>query len=146
MTAKSKVSQEYLNLIHRFPLRPIRDRRTLKEASILFSELGMKGLNLRSEEEDYLMVLGNLIRQYEVAHSVLLKKSISPQRALKSLMEDNGLSQSELARKIGTQQSIISEFLSGRRGLSKEVALSLSQFFCVKPEFFMQSRKSTKVS
>jgi predicted transcriptional regulator len=40
-------------------------------------------------------------------------------RALESLMEDNNLRQSELARRLEAPQLAISEFLSGKRGLSK---------------------------
>lgn len=145
MTKKKIVPENYLKLIHRFPLRPITDEKTLSEASELFSELGMRGTKLTRDEEDYLSVLGGLIREYEVAHSVYLKKTISPRRALESLMESNGISQSELARQIGTQQSIISEILSGKRSFSSEVILSLSQRFCVRPELFMQKKRTKRV-
>jgi HTH-type transcriptional regulator/antitoxin HigA len=62
---------------------------------------------------------------------------MTPQRALESLMEDNKLSQSELARRLETPQSLISEFLSGKRGMSKALVLKLSGYFKVSPELFL---------
>jgi HTH-type transcriptional regulator / antitoxin HigA len=59
------ISEEYLDLSNRFPLRPIRDERTLDAASDIFSELVMKGENRSTDENDYIDVLGTLIREYE---------------------------------------------------------------------------------
>lgn len=136
--------EEYLKLIHRFPLRPIVDEATADEASDLFGEIGMKGLKLTEEEQHYLEILGALLKEYESKH--LPKKRISPRRILKSFMEDHELSQSELARQIGTQQSVISEILSGKRGFSKEIILELSQRFCVRPDCFMQKKRTKRVA
>jgi len=57
-------------------------------------------------------------------------------------MEDNQLSQSELAMKLEAQQSVISEFLSGKRGLSKALVLKLADYFKVSPELFLPHKTS----
>jgi HTH-type transcriptional regulator/antitoxin HigA len=62
---------------------------------------------------------------------------MTPQRALESLMEDNNLSQSELARRLEAPQSVISEFLSGKRGLSRKLVIKLADHFKVSPELFL---------
>jgi HTH-type transcriptional regulator / antitoxin HigA len=130
------IGKQYLALIKRFPLRPIRDEDTLDLASDIFSELVMKAESRTSDETDYLAVLGKLIREYEEAHKAAVKR-MTPQRALESLMEDNKLSQAELARQLEAPQSVISEFLSGKRGLSKNLVLKLSDYFKVTPELFL---------
>ncbi len=140
MTSRRKIADEFLKLIHRFPLRPITDEKTAFEASDFYSELLMKGDDLTQVEDDYLAILGALMREYESEHSILRTKPNSPRRILKSFMKDHELSQSELARQIGTQQSVISEILSGKRSFSKEVILGLSQRFCVRPELFMRKK------
>ncbi|MBI4533620.1 MAG: helix-turn-helix domain-containing protein [Candidatus Melainabacteria bacterium] len=132
------ISKEYLALIKRFPLRPIRDEEILDLASNLFSELVMKAENRTPDESDYLSILGKLIREYEDAHKAM-PPHMTPQRALESLMEDNGLSQSELARQLEAPQSVISEFLAGKRGLSKTLVLKLADYFRVSPELFLSA-------
>lgn len=136
------ISEEYLALIKRFPLRPIREEDMLDLASDIFSELVMKAERRTSDESDYLAILGKLIREYEEAHKAELAR-MTPQRALESLMEDNRLSQSELARNLEAPQSVISEFLAGKRGLSKTLVLKLADYFKVSPELFLSSSKAS---
>jgi HTH-type transcriptional regulator / antitoxin HigA len=132
-------SKEYLALIKRFPLRPIRDEQMLDLASDLFSELVLRAVSRTPDESDYLIILGKLIREYEDTHKAM-PPQMTPQRALESLMEDNNLSQSELARRLEVPQSVISEFLSGKRGLSKKLMLKLSDYFKVSPELFLHAQ------
>lgn len=139
MKSMTRVSKEYLSLIKRFPLRPILDEQTLDAASEIFGELVEKAQSRTTGENDYLSVLGKLIREYEEAHQYALARRMTPRRALKSLMEDNQLSQSELARRLEVPQSVISEFLAGKRGLSKGAIVKLSNYFKVSPEMFMVS-------
>jgi HTH-type transcriptional regulator/antitoxin HigA len=132
-------SKEYLVLIKRFPLRPIRDEQMLDLASDLFSELVLRAESRTPDESDYLSILGKLIREYEDTHKAM-PPQMTPKRALESLMEDNNLSQSELARRLEVPQSVISEFLSGKRGLSKKLMLKLSDYFKVSPELFLHAQ------
>lgn len=137
MSRTIKASDKYLALIKRFPLRPIRDEETLDIASDIFSELVMKSENRTLDESDYLDILGKIIRDYEDTHRTLLAPPMTPQRALESLMEDNQLSQSELARRLKAPQSVFSEFLAGKRGLSKAIVMRLANYFKVSPELFL---------
>ncbi len=132
-------SKEYLALIKRFPLRPIRDDQTLDLASDLFSELVLRAVSRTPDESDYLSILGKLIREYDDTHKAM-PPQMTPQRALESLMEDNALTQSELARQLEAPQSVISEFLAGKRGLSKALLLKLADHFKVSPELFLSSQ------
>jgi HTH-type transcriptional regulator/antitoxin HigA len=136
MTSTIHASKEYLTLIKRFPLRPIRDEEMLDAASEIFSQLVIKAENRSPDENDYVAILGKLIREYEEAHKPQAP-NMTPQRALESLMEDNKLSQSELARQLEAPQSVISEFLTGKRGLSKTLVLRLADRFKVSPELFL---------
>jgi len=133
----TKVSNGYLALIKRFPLRPIRNEESLDAASDIFSELVLKADRKTSDENDYVTVLGRLIREYEEG-SQALAPPMTPQRALESLMEDNQLSQSELARQLEVSQSVISELLGGKRGISKSLVLKLAEYFRVSSELFLK--------
>jgi HTH-type transcriptional regulator/antitoxin HigA len=129
-------------LVKQFPLRPIRTDDELDKASEIFSQLGMKGRNRSQDENDYLDVLEGLIIDYEAKSPAIQSMlagaaSIPPQQILRSIIEENGLSQSELAREIGTHQGHISAFLSGKRALSKLTAVRLAKRFSVSVELFL---------
>ena len=132
-----KATNAYLAHIKRFPLRPIRDEETLDAASDIYSELILKANRRTSDEDDYLTVLGRLIREFEESTFPTAPR-MTPERALASLMEDNKLGQSEIARELQISQSAISEFLSGKRGLSKAIVLKLANRFKVSPELFLK--------
>lgn len=138
MSSAINASKEYLALIKRFPLRPIHDEKILDAASDIFSELVLKAESRTPDESDYLTILGKLIREYEEEHKQPAPH-MTPQRALESLMEDNQLSQSELARKLNAPQSVISEFLAGKRSISKTLVVKLAEYFKVSPELFLSA-------
>jgi HTH-type transcriptional regulator / antitoxin HigA len=136
------MNMKYWKLIKRFPLRPIRTDEELDVASEIFSELGMKGDSLSQDENDYLDILRQQIMDYEakspaIQAMIAEARSIPPQRILQSIIEENGLSQSQLAREIGCHQEHLSAFLSGKRGLSKINAVKLGKRFCVSADLFL---------
>jgi hypothetical protein len=63
-TAVSGPDQAYLNLIRRFPLRPIRTEAELEAASAVIDELPDRD-DLSLTESDFLDVLGDLGEKYE---------------------------------------------------------------------------------
>lgn len=140
MTA-TKLSNEYLALIKRFPLMPIKDKEHLGKAIALMKELTTPSrLSLLTDDEsNYLDVLTDLIAKYEKAHWKRLAKAMTPSEMLQYLLEQSGTSQSELARQTNTQQSHLSEFLAETRNLSKESILKIACFFKVSPELFLGS-------
>jgi len=137
MTKSVRINKYDLTLDKRFPLRPIRSEHMLDQASEIYSDLVLLGKNRTPEEEDYLTVLGNLIREYEQYNLKPLAKRMTPQRALASLMEDNNLSQSELAKRIKVPQSVISEFLAGKRSLSTSLVVKLANYFKLSTDLFL---------
>jgi HTH-type transcriptional regulator / antitoxin HigA len=134
---------KYFKLIKRFPLRPIRSDVELEAAGAMLTELGMKGDDSRTQEEnDYMEVLGNIIMDYEsksprIQAFLAEARSIPPQQILRSILEENGISQTQLAREIGVHQENISAFLKGKRGLSKGTAIKLAKRFSVSTDLFM---------
>ncbi len=129
------IDKDYLSLIKRFPLRRIKNRSELEAAGNIFTELGLKK-HRSNGENDYYDMIGQLIYQYESDH-LPNPKPMSAHEMLLSLMEDNGLTQSELSRQVGCHQSHISDFLSGKRGLSKTTIAKLSARFKLSPSAFL---------
>ena len=115
------MNTKYWKLIKRFPLRPIRTDEELDIASEIFSELGMRSDSLSQDENDYLDILRQQIMDYEakspaIQAMIAEAKAIPPQEILQSILEESGMSQSQLAREIGCHQENISAFLAGKRG------------------------------
>jgi HTH-type transcriptional regulator / antitoxin HigA len=127
-------TKNYQALIARFPLRPIRDEATLDTASELADELAARD-DLTEEESAYLEVLSDQIERYEDQHHEI--PDASPAAVLRYLMEANEMTGAVLATKTGIPKSLISEVLSGSRGLSKARISTLAEFFGVPADSFL---------
>ena len=91
-------------------------------------------------EEDHpmqglLQTLGTLITDFENQHVPI--PSVPPHEALKYLMEEHGLKQSDL-KEIGSQ-GVVSEILSGKRKLNVRQIQYLCQRFHTSPNVFFSS-------
>jgi HTH-type transcriptional regulator/antitoxin HigA len=134
------LEREYLALIERFPLAPIRSRERYEAAVAILKELTVPGRmeSLTPQENDYLDVLSHLISRFEQEHWQPLAKPMTAREALAFLLKESGTTQSELARATGSRQSHISEFLAGKRDLSKENIIKIADFFKVSPLLFLR--------
>jgi HTH-type transcriptional regulator/antitoxin HigA len=66
-TGRRTASDGYLDLVRRFPLRPIRNEKELDRAIAVIDAL-LDREQLTVAEEDYLDVLGDLVEHYEDQH------------------------------------------------------------------------------
>ena len=85
------------------------------------------------EQADYLEVLTKVIADYEEKHFEMSKRS--PQEILKFLVEENGLSGSEMGRILGNR-TLGPALLRGQRSLSKTHIKKLAKHFSVSPALF----------
>jgi HTH-type transcriptional regulator / antitoxin HigA len=138
--ARSK--NTYLQLVRRFPLRPIRTAAEYARAGDILEDLfAGAGSGLTSDESDYADVLGRLVREYDERHSsILLKRAAgrkpTPVDVLKYLLEEHGMNTTSLGSLVGGsgQASLI---LSGKRELSKANIRTLAARFNVSPALFI---------
>lgn len=132
----AKPDRRYLNLVHKFPLRPIRSKRDLNRAMKIAGHLATYDEGaLPRGEQDYLDTLTVLIEDYQRRHSLALPE-VSPLAMLEHLMEQHDMNITELGRVIGSQSNA-SLILSGKRPISKRVMRLLSQHFGVAPGVFL---------
>jgi len=132
-TRPGNVKDRYLELVRRFPLRPIRSDKDLDEAVRMVDSL-LDRRDLAPDEEDYVEVLGDLIRQYEGdAHPM---PPVSDEEMLRHLIEAKGVSQTEVSRATGIADSTISEVLKGKRSLNRKHIGTLARYFNVSPDVF----------
>ena len=131
----ARLDDEYMQLIKLFPLVPIHGETQFAEAVKVMKGLAYHRKRLSQGESDYLIVLSNLIAQYEKQLPRLAPK-MTPAEALAYLMEINGLTQTDLVPLTG-HKSNLSAFLSGKRQLSKLAAVRLAEYFKVSPAVFL---------
>jgi HTH-type transcriptional regulator/antitoxin HigA len=116
---------EYLALVRAFPLLSIRDDEHLDDAMAMIDHLIDKPDRTEAEEA-YLDTLTDLVETYDNAHVDI--PPVTGVEALRYLMEENRLKQSDLAHLFGSR-SIISEVLSGRRRLALAHMERLAEHF-----------------
>jgi HTH-type transcriptional regulator/antitoxin HigA len=124
----------YLELVRRFPLRPLRSDADLDAAIRVVDELIDQDA-LSQPEQDYLDVLSDLVEAYE--DGAVPMKPVNDADMLRFLIENRGLTQVEAAKQAGIAESTVSEILAGRRKLNRTQIEKLARFFHVEPGVFL---------
>ncbi len=133
---KPSTTDGYLNLVQRFPLRPLRNDREHEQAIGMTTDLMRESPPLQQHERDYLGTLALLIKDYEQRRWPRERRRIPPVEMLKHFMEEGSLSVSDIGRIIGSQPAA-SLILAGKRELSKTHIRRLADRFKVSPALFL---------
>lgn len=128
-----KRRDEYLDLVRRFPLRPIRNDAELDDAIRVINSLVDKDA-LSAPEQDYHDVLSDLIEAYEDEHITF--DYPGDDGMLRYLLDLKEVSQADLAKQARIPESTISEILAGKRKLNRKQVGKLATFFGVEPGAF----------
>jgi HTH-type transcriptional regulator / antitoxin HigA len=132
------VTEKYKALIERFPLVPIKNDAHLNEAHEVAQSLMLRAEPVANDEGEYLEVLLDEIGKYEKKHHAINFDEMTPHELLQSFMKDHGMKQVELQAILGMSSSgVISEIVSGKRGLTKEHCVKLGNHFKVTPVVFL---------
>ncbi|MTW22699.1 helix-turn-helix domain-containing protein [Allochromatium palmeri] len=97
---------------------------------VLLDEIGDNEHHPLADVLDY---LADQVAAYEDVHTLIQESE--PKEVLRFLMDQHGLKQEDLAD--CAPQSRISDILSGRRGISKEIAKKLAKRFNVSASVFL---------
>jgi HTH-type transcriptional regulator/antitoxin HigA len=128
-----KTQDRYLQLVQRFPLRPLRTDADLDAAVDVVDDLIDRD-DLTPAEQDYLDVLSDLVEAYE--NEAVPIRTVGDADMLRFLIEQRGITQTELAKQSRIVESTISEVLAGKRKLNRTQIGKLSKFFRVAPGVF----------
>ena len=82
--------------------------------------------------EDEIELLTLLIRTWDNEHR--LAPEMDPVEFVKSVMDDHGLSQNDLAKIAGVSKSYISEILNYKKRMSKNVIRNIAEYFKIQQE------------
>ena len=128
-----KREDRYLELVRRFPLRPIRTNADLDAAVAVVDSL-IDQDELSPPEQDYLDVLGDLIETFE--DEAVPMRSVGDADMLRFLIENKGTTQAAVAKQVRIPESTISEVLAGKRKLNRKQIGKLARYFHVEPGAF----------
>jgi HTH-type transcriptional regulator/antitoxin HigA len=129
-----KTEDRYLDLVRRFPLRPLRTDADL-DAAIGVIDALIDRPELTPPEQDYLDVLSDLVEAYE-AETVPVRL-VGDADLLRFLIEQKSVTQAGAATGAGIAESTISEVLAGKRKLNRTQIAKLARYFHVEAGAFL---------
>ena len=112
--AISALPKSYLALMGEFPLCPIKNGTEYERAAGIIHRLALREGKLDAGEEAYLEVLEEVVERYDRQHSAVHIDDVSPTQSLRVLVEQAGMSVTELGELLGSKGAA-SELLSGKR-------------------------------
>jgi HTH-type transcriptional regulator/antitoxin HigA len=92
---------------------------------------------LSKDQADYLETLVELVEAYEAKHQAIQLSNSTGLESLKHVLNEAGLSGSDLGRLLGVHASMGSKILNGERKLTWEHAKKLAARFAVQLALFM---------
>jgi len=129
-----KGQTRYLELLEKFPLRPIRSEADLDAATEVIHQL-IDQDTLSKAEDDYLDVLTHVVEKYEKIHYPI--EDPPAHEMLAYFMELKELTQAQVSKGAGIAVSTVSELLSGKRKLTRGQIEKLAKFFHTSPAVFL---------
>jgi antitoxin component HigA of HigAB toxin-antitoxin module len=141
-TGLGALPESYLALMSEFPLRPIKNGGEYDRAAAIVHRLALREENLDPGEESYLEVMEGLLERYDRDHFAINIVDVTPTQALKILVEQAGMTITELGELLGSKGAA-SELLSGKRKEpSKSQITKLCDRFKVDAGLFLRRVKS----
>ena len=133
----ARLSDDYLELVKAFPLRPLRKESDHAAALDILRKLAVRqDQQLSTGEKDYLEALTLFVEEYEDSRHRIDLSALKPLDVLKHLIEESGMKSADLARLLGSQPAV-SLVLAGKRELSKAQIRRLARHFHVEPGLFL---------
>jgi HTH-type transcriptional regulator / antitoxin HigA len=135
-TTRFTPTADYLGLVRRFPLRPIRSAVEHRTALTIIDELMARGKNLSDGEGDYIEAITRFIAEWERGNLLESLGHASPRETLLHLMESRGMTPADLGDIIGSR-SAATMLLKGQREMSKAHIRAIAEHFGVSPAVFL---------
>jgi HTH-type transcriptional regulator / antitoxin HigA len=124
------IPETYADLVGLFMPRPLHDDVDYRNALAVLD--AMAGFEMNTDQEDYFEAVATFVEKYEAKHHALDALDLAPVELLRALMDEHGLSESDLGRLLG-DRSLGHRILSGDRELSKAHIRTLAEHFSLDP-------------
>jgi HTH-type transcriptional regulator / antitoxin HigA len=128
----------YLELLINYPPRPIQTQEQCTEVQAQIDRI-LDSENISSAQQEYLNLLGTLVREYEEKHISI--PDLSGVELLKVLMDELEIQAKDLTNIFKTE-SILTDILDGNRPLTIEHIEQLADRFKLSPSIFLSSIKN----
>jgi HTH-type transcriptional regulator/antitoxin HigA len=132
--AFTHLPKTYSGLVALHMPRPIHDKVAYDNAVEIVHALA--GHKLNHDQDDYLAIMAKLVEDYE-NENVPVPKPIKGIEALKFLLEENGLTATDLGDLIGVNRSVAYRILKGARNLTADHIKKLAARFVVSADLFL---------
>jgi HTH-type transcriptional regulator / antitoxin HigA len=129
------LTKRYLALQKQFALKPIQTRKEADAATRIL-DVGFRDSYDDPGEEAYMMVLADLLADYEDEHD-RFESTATGLDVLQHMMEEHELKQGDIAAILGVGQSAVSQILKGTKPITAEHARRLGKRFNLNPGSFL---------
>ena len=124
------IPKTYMELVALLVPRPLHDEVDYRNA---LNVLGaMAGFEMNADQADYFEAIATFVEKYEAEHYAIDAKNLTPVEILRALMDEHGMSESDLGRLLG-DRSLGHRILTGERELSKAHIRTLADHFALNP-------------
>ena len=134
MQAPHEIPATYAELASQWIPRPLRDEADYENALAILDT--MAGFDMNADQADYFDAVSTFVERYEGEHHAIDSQNLSPVELLRALMQEHGMSESDLGRLLGNR-SLGHRILTGERGLSKNHIRILANHFALNPAAFL---------
>ena len=107
--------RDYAGLVAMYPPRRVRRESDARRATAIIADL--IGFDLTADQTDYVALLARLNEEWKRARPEF--KRAAPHELVRLIIEEHGMTQSQMGEAIGVTRSGMSMILSGERELSK---------------------------
>lgn len=133
----------YRQLLAKYAPQPIRSQEAYEQALAQLEELMVPRPN--AARSLLIEVLATLIEKYESREYPT--PEVAPAEMLEKLIATKGVKAADVARATGIPTATLSNVLAGRRGISKQNAFKLGEYFGLSPVAFLgQERQKRKAA
>lgn len=73
------------------------------------------------------------------------RRPIAPGEVASSIIEENGITQTAMAQRLGVSRATVNELLNGKRALTPDMAHRLGRFFGNGPEIWMRMQNTVEM-
>jgi HTH-type transcriptional regulator/antitoxin HigA len=128
--AYAVLPKTYAELVRILMPRPLHDKVDYRNALGVLDALA--GHKLTRDQEDFFDAIATFVEKYESEKHAIETPNLSPIDLLRSLVEEHGMTESDLGRLLG-DRSLGHRILAGQRDLSKVHIRTLAAHFALDP-------------
>lgn len=132
---------EYRQLLTKYSPQPIRSQATYEQALATLEKLMVPRPN--AARSLLIEVLATLIEKYESRKYPT--PEVTPAEMLAKLLKTKGVKPADVAKTTGIPTATLSNVLAQRRGISKQNAFKLGEYFGLSPIVFLSAQSQKKV-